>query len=242
MPVLPFIPAIVGGVSAIAGGIQAHSNANAQKKALEAQQQQQQQLINEQVTNSRMGRELSDFYSPLGKSNLTSVSNYWNKMFSGNRNAINEALAPQINNYLSSTASAERNLSTFANRGNVGDRMIGLQFTKAANLGGARLAQQNTAASNIKDLGSLFAQLGLSGLGQSTQGLSSASSGLAGQQNITLSLLNQANQQSSNIGSGIATLLNAFNWKAGSLAGVFGGGRSQPNTHGIGDVGYGSDE
>lgn len=223
MPVLPFIPAIIGGVSAIAGGISAKKQADTQKAALAEQQRQQQQLIDQQVLNAKEGRAINDFYSPMAKSNLTNVNDYWQKMFSGNRNTVNEALAPQINSYLSSTGNVEKNLSMFANRGNVGDRLIGSQFMKAANLGGARLAQQNTAATNIKDLGSLFASLGLSGLGQSSQATSSASNILGGQQGITLGLLQQANQRSDNIGAGIGTLINSFNWKAGSLAGVFGG-------------------
>lgn len=232
MPVFAAIPAIIGAVSGVAGvvgGVKASKNASKQTDILQQQVSQQQQLIDEQKLGAQQARQYANDFMPMAKKNLTQVNDYWLKMFGGDRNAINEALAPEMNNYLAGTANAERNLAQFANRGNIGDRLIGLNFTKAANLAGARVNQKNASVGKLQDIGTLFGNLGLSSLASASGQTTSAMQGIQGNQQVTMGLLNRADQQSSSMGASLGQLVNAFNWKASSLGEFFGMPKSSGN-------------
>ena len=221
------IPAIVAGVSGIIGAVSAKKNANKQTKILQQQTDQQQTLIDAQKRGSDLAYSYANEFLPKAKANLGQVNDYWQKIFSGSRNDVNEALAPEINSYLQGTGAMEKNLNTFGARGNVGDRLIGAEFTKARDLAGARLGLKNTSVGKIQDIGSLMSQLGLNSLASASGQAGNASAALSGQQGITLQQLTGAQQQSAGFGAGLGQLLGAFNWKSNSVSDFFGLGKGQ---------------
>lgn len=227
MPVFAAIPAIIGGVSAIVGAKKASNNAKQQNAILQQQTNQQQQLIDEQVKGAEQARGYSREFFDSAKTNLNQSNDYWQKIFGGDRNKINELLAPEMNQYLSSANSVEKALNIFGNRGNVGDRLIGSEFTKAANLAGARLNLKNQSVGQIQNLGQIFGNLGLSTGASAAGQTANASAALGGQQNITLTRLQGYQNQAAGFGQNIGQLLGAFNWQAKSVGDFFGAGKGQ---------------
>ena len=231
MPIVAAIPAIIGGVTSVVGSVKASKNAKKQTDILQQQTNQQQTLIDQQKKGSELAYSYANEFLPKAKQNLGLVNDYWKKIFSGSRNEVNEALAPEINSYLQNSASVEKNLMNFGNRGNVGDRLIGAEFTKARDLAGARLGLKNQSIGKIQDIGSLLSQLGLNSLASASGQSSNASAILSGQQGITLQQLAGAQQQSAGFGAGLGQLLGAFNWKASSVSDFFGMGKGQSSSN-----------
>ena len=230
MPVFAAIPAIIGAAGAatsIVGGIKANNRAKEQNQILQQQTNQQQQLIDEQVKGAEQARTYSKDFMDSAKTNLGQSNDYWQKIFGGDRASINELLAPEMNNYLSQTNAVERALNIFGNRGNVGDRLISSQFTKAANLAGARLNLKNQSVGQIQNLGQIFGNLGLSTAASAAGQTSNASAALANNQNITLQRSMNYQQQAAGFGQNLGALLGAFNWQAKSVGDFFGMGKNQ---------------
>lgn len=221
------IAAIAGAASSGIGAIKASKNAKKQNQILEQQTAQQQTLIDEQKKGAELARGYAQDFMPKAKENLTTASDFWKTIFGGDRGKINELLAPEINNYLSNTDAVEKAMNIFGNRGNVGDRLIGSQFTKAATLAGARLNLKRESVGKVQDLGSLFANLGLSSLASASGQTSAASAALQGQQNISFQRAQNYEQQAAGFGQNLGALLGGMNWQAKSVSDFFGMGKGQ---------------
>lgn len=226
MPVIA-IAAIAGAAFSGVSAINNARNAKKQNQILEQQTAQQQTLIDEQKKGAELARGYANDFLPVAKKNLLQVDDYWQKIFGGDKNKINELLAPEMNSYLQSTNAVEKALNIFGNRGNVGDRLIGSEFTKAANLAGARLNLKNQSAGQIQNIGSQLANLGLSSLASASGQTSAASAALSGQQNITIQRAQNYSNAAAAAGQNIGTLLGSMNWQAKSVGDFFGMGKGQ---------------
>ena len=225
MPVLPFIPLIVGGVSAATGVVSAVNANNNAKKQLSIEQQlanAQQDLIAQQKKGAELAYGQAQQFLPKGAEYLDLVGSNWKKIFSGNRDAVNATPAPDVNNYLGSMGNVNRNLNLFAGRGAIGDRLIS-QMTQSNNyLSNLRFGARNSAATNLQNLGSIFNNAGLNALAISGGQAANASATLLGQQQIALGQAANYQNQAGGIGASLGTLLNAFNWKAGNITDILG--------------------
>lgn len=237
MPAIPIIGAIAAATSAGAGVIGAvNANRNA-KKQLSIEEQlanSQKELIAQQKKGAELAYGQAQQFLPKGAEYLDLVGTNWKKIFSGNRDAVNATLAPDVNNYLGSMAGTNRNLNLFAGRGAVGDRLIS-QMTQSNNyLSNLRFGARNSAATNLQNLGSIFNNAGLNALSISSGQAANASATLLGQQQIALGQAANYQNQAGQMGASLGTLLNAFNWKAKNVGDFFGLGGGMAATTSLG--------
>jgi hypothetical protein len=126
---------------------------------------------------------------------------YWSKILSGDRGAALTAMAPQVNTITSQYDTAFKALNELAPRG--GGRNAGMQdlaFKKAGDITNLINSARPAAATNVADIGSRIAALGVPSLSVAASGINSAvSSGLTQQQ------IDDANSRS--LGSSIGTMI-----------------------------------
>lgn len=216
------IGAIVGAGSSLFGAISANKKAN---QALDEQKRLNDAnigLINQQKESSAFALQNAKQFLPQATGYLDTVGNVYKKIFSGNRDSVNQQLAPDINSYLSNMSSADRNLRIFSGRGAIGDRLINSDFTKSANLANMRLGARQQAGGVLQNLGSIYGQLGLNSLAIGGNQAASASAALTSLSNQAFQSYLYNDQKGSQFGSNLSTLLGSFNWKAKSIKDFFG--------------------
>lgn len=215
---MPFIPLITAGASIISG-IAAHKQA---KKAAQQQDQafqQQQQLIDQQKKGAELAYGYANDYLPQGKELLNQSMNFWKPLVSGNRDAVSQFLAPEINQYNRALDSTANTLLTSGPRGGMLDKYTNLLFQKQGDLSNMFFGARKQGIGVLQDLGTIFNNAGSSALASASGQAASASSQLAGVQNLAYQQRQNANGAMAQIGSILGSVLpqifNKAAWQGG---------------------------
>lgn len=231
MPVLPFVPLIVGGVTSVAGAI---SNKKAQNKQQQIQEQaisKQNELIDQQKEGSKLAYDYAKQFFPRVNEFLNPVAQRAKNIFTGDAQAINEEIAPEANAFLTNVSNQEKDLTTFSSRGTVGTKLIDSFFRKSAELANMRSTARTNAGTTMQNLGSIFANLASANLANASGSAASASNQLLGQQQLASQNLQSLRSEGTSIGKSIGQLIGLFNWQAksvGDFFGTSGGGSTRP--------------
>jgi len=224
--VIPFIPLIASGISAVGGAISAKKKSNAQKKAMAADaplrtaqtagaQQQQQQGAQLFQTGMPLVQQSGDFYS---------------RLLTGDRAALRSTTAPERSEITDIYRGAESNLDRSGVRGASRDvASANLARDKAGRLGNLAPMMRAGAAGSA-------AQLGLSASGAGQQGLAASMGSLdalmgrsLNQQQLQFQQGEANANRSAQFGEDAGMMLTDFikayqNRGASSTPGVYGGG------------------
>ncbi len=174
---MPFIPLAVAGIGAAIGAIGAHKASQAAK----AQQAKIDPLIQAQSEASKWSLDQAKIDIPKARETLGGPLAFWNKIFSGDRNAAMSVAGPSADQLAGQTAAANRTQAEFAPRGGRRALMLGnqpLETTTALNTG--LLALRPIAADKATSIGQILANLGL---GEQSAGINAGSSAISGQNN-----------------------------------------------------------
>lgn len=204
---MPFIPAIIGVASAVAGGISA---SKARKKAQTQQDQafaMQQDLLGQQKKGAELAYGYAQDYLPSGRGLLDSAANFWKPIVTGDRSAISSFLSPEVNQYNRALDSTARGLLTSGPRGSMLDKYTSLMFQKQGDLSNMFFNARRQGVGALTDLGSIFTNAGLSALGTAGGTAGSAANTLTGVQTLAYQQKQDAAAGMQQAGQVLGTLL-----------------------------------
>lgn len=191
--IIPFIPLIASGVSGGLGILGAKKAADASK----AQTQAISPLVASQADASKWALDQAKTDLPKARETLSGPLAFWNKIFSGDRNAGMSAIGPSADALARQTAMANTTQSEFAPRGGRRALMLGDKpLSTITDLNRLLLETRLNAADRVTNIGQIFAQLGL---GEQSAGTGAGSSAITG-------ALNLANMQNQNAASQAETM------------------------------------
>lgn len=161
----------------------------------------QQNLTNTQASIAKTGETLGTQTLGTATSALQGPLSFFQALLSGNRQAIMQALSPEISTLSSQYNTGEQTAEEFAPRG--GGRaaaLEGLPFQEAGQIENLVQGAQTEGAQGETQIGSILSELGLGELGVGTQSASAADA------EIQQSVENQQQQQAQ-AGAGIGSLI-----------------------------------
>jgi hypothetical protein len=229
VPIIPFIPAIIGAAGSIGGALLSKPGSSTPASTPQTQ-------FNDLLKQTAFDRAGADRKSLIRT--LKPVKNYYTTLMSGDRSAVSEALAPQINATNRAYDNANRTAAEFAPRG--GGQASGieaLQTKQAGDVGSLFNTARSTGAAGLSSIAPLYGSLSSSELGAasgaSATGInaqiqqawldfqkSQATTGLAGDLGKTLgSILSMILKKNNSAGGG-----NPFANSDAAAAGPFGAG------------------
>lgn len=217
MPVLPFVPAIIGGVGSLVGS-KLGGPSSQQKKAMSSADLLNQQLAANAGEEAKLGGQWAGMATPALQSSL----DYWQKLLSGDRTAMSSALGPEIQQYSQGQQNALTNLSQFAPRSGARATMIGeMPFQQAQTVGNMFASLRPQAAQQVGALGSTLGSMATSAYGGSNAGASGAANNY-----MNMVMMQEAMRQNrlgtaASIGSNLYTWAKGIDWSK-----VFGGGKT----------------
>ncbi len=172
-PIIPFIPAIIGGVSSVVGGALAGRKGSEEKSAASAAAAQ----ANVQASASREGLALGRKFGPeafrtfrRGARETGTAVDYWRRILSGREGAA-ATFGPEINQIISSFRGAREAGRTLNPRGGGGSaftRRIDEEVIPGQ-ISGLLASARPMAAREIGGIGTNLMQSGITGLGTTGQ-------------------------------------------------------------------------
>lgn len=191
---MPFIPAIIGAVGAIGGGLLARS---AQKKSA----RQLDPLIAQQ--KEAAGFALGEAKQTLtgARETLAGPLDFWKTILGGDRQEMLSALAPEVNTIVSQYDTARRSLTNLAPRGGGRSAIQAESRFEEANVI-QRLLQESRrrAATEVSAIGGQLTALGAAELGAATGTTTNLINSLLARRQQDIGTMTQ-------IGEGIGTLV-----------------------------------
>lgn len=139
------------------------------------QTSQQKQLTGAQTDIAKFGLSEAKKNLPKAGDALSSVGNFFQALMSGDRNAIMNVLAPEVDTLTSQYDTGRKTAEEFAPRG--GGRAAALEelpFRKAGEINKLVQGAQDRGAAGLTSVASLFGQLGIGELGGGTSAANSA--------------------------------------------------------------------
>jgi hypothetical protein len=156
------------------------------------QSKEQKGLTSAQTDISKFGLGEAKKNLPKAGEDLSKVGNFFQALMSGDRNAILNVLAPEVDTLTSQYDTGRKTAEEFAPRGGGrGAALEELPFRKAGEINKMVQGAQEKGASGLTSVASLFSQLGLGEIGAGTSAANSAFS------NIQTAKENQQAQQAS---------------------------------------------
>lgn len=204
MPAIPLVAAGVGGLFGLIGAKKQSSAINKQTQAISP-------LIQQQADSSKWSLSQAQTDIPAARAALKGPLDFWNKILSGDRNAMSSVLGPENDTIAARDALATRNLSEFAPRGGRRTLMLGDQpFQTATDYNKTLLSLRPQAAGQVTSLGQILAQLGL---GEQSASTGAGNSAIGGAMNLA-NLTNQGAGGYNTVGNSIGQiLLQLQKWK-----------------------------
>lgn len=165
------------------------------------QTKQQKELTGAQTDIAKFGLGEAKKNLPKASDALSSVGNFFQALMSGDRNAILNVLAPEVDTLTSQYDTGRKTAEEFAPRGGGrGAALEELPFRKAGEINKLVQGAHSAGASGLTSVASLFGQLGTGEMGGGTNAADSAFS------NIQTAKVNQQQQQAA-AGSAIGGLI-----------------------------------
>lgn len=168
---------------------------------------------NQQLTSWGTLNDINAFTEPFGEKNLTTASNFFNSILSGDMGQISKTLAPEISTI---TGQAEQQKKTNAEFGN---RAGGTNSANQALTAGENAQINSMIDSLLSGSASALASIGLSTLQTGQQGIETAGQQATNSRPTDL-------QQGNLLGGGIASLLSNVPGAISEGLGVTSGGGS----------------
>ncbi len=196
MPVLPFVPAIIGGVASVGSGLLASRQSDAQKTALGAQTN----ALNSQTDLAKLLTKVGgDQYAATQPGYQKAIS-YYQSLLDGNRAKQLQAVSPQIQN-LNDTYQGARAHIDQTLRGPQRDQAIALLDQQhAAATSNLTNGVQPGAAKTLLDTGANSSGTYLQALSGAAGANASAASGFGQQYAAATNQNNQNNNMWANLG------------------------------------------
>lgn len=248
MPIIPFIPAIIGAAGAITGGALAGRNSSSSSsnssttttplgtQTITPQQQAQQDELS---AIAQIQRKWGKKDVKQGTKDFSAAQDYWSTLLGGDRTAIAQAKGPEITRVSDQYDAARKSLSEFAPRG--GGRIAGLSGLagqQAGQIGNIFLNARPEAAAAIERLGVERSGIGgnlLAGAGNDFNAIlnnllgnraadTASRSADTAARSVELAGKNQSNALLGGLGQGLgALLLGILRNRGGSSGGTSGG-------------------
>lgn len=217
MPLVAFLPAIIGAVgagSAIVGAVRGRGNSNSAQSSQSTIDSQQQELIDIQ-------KRLADYGIPAGQANFAKAGGAYDTsldFFKNILNGSNEDILKLINADEYTKSADQSEAIAYGLGGRSGSRsaaLAGVNESRAGALNRIITALRSNAPGEIANVGQAIANMGAQQLSAGTGGLTSASNILFG---LGQQRLQEEDRRASLIGSIIGT--------AGTIAGGWLAGRN----------------
>ena len=155
---------------------------------------------------SRFALDQARIDIPKARESLLGPLGFWNKIFSGDRNAAMSVIGPTADQEAAQTAAATRSQSEFAQRGGRRTLMLGEKpFSTVTEMNRNLLTARTGAADKVTGIGQIFAQLGL---GEQSVGVSGNANAISGQLGLA-NLENQSNAITADAYRGVGQSIGA---------------------------------
>jgi len=209
--IIPFIPMIASGVSAVVGGIAGKRAQNKAKKEGVVRSPEEAAAISGLSGQANRLAGQGNQMMGQGQRLLQGPANYYQTLMSGDRAATANAIAPQMAQITDVYRGAERNVDRVGMRGAVRDQQMGeLGRERASKLAGLVTGVQPGAATALTGLGNQFMQSG-TGLASNAGNLyAQYMTGMRGEGVQQRNYENQQGEQAAKVWGGLAgDLINA---------------------------------
>lgn len=191
-------PAAIGAGASLVGSFLGGGSSKTEKQALQAQQQ---QMFAQRALSQDMQRQASPLVQMAGRS-FNPVMNYWGNLLSGDRGAMTQTLAPQLNimgdQYRAATQAASELMPRGGGRATM---MQQLPFQQMRDVQQLYQQAQPMAAQGMAQIGGMAGQMGSNLLSNASAALSGSTA--AGRSILDYSMMNRA--QNRNFGEGLGS-------------------------------------
>jgi hypothetical protein len=178
--IAPFVPMIAAGVGGLLSG-----RSKKQQTPQQTMSPEERELYSQQSANVRTGREAATGLLPYGadfmrqaQGTFTPLLNYYSRMLSGNRGALTNLYAPELNRISEGYRTAQQTSSELAPRsGGSAAMREELPYRQARDVSELFLSGRPAAAGALGTIGTNLASLGLGSYGTAGSLLSGSSAG-----------------------------------------------------------------